>query len=113
MLVRIRALGTLLVGKRNGTTTLENSLTASCKVKHIITMRLSDSTPRCLSNRNENMCPHKDLRMYSYRRSKSCSKETYAGVLVVAQWLMNPTRNHEDAGLIPALAQWVKDLVLP
>ena len=30
----------------------------------------------------------------------------------MAQWLMNPTRNHE-AGLIPALAQWVNDLALP
>ena len=25
----------------------------------------------------------------------------------------NPTRNHEVVGLIPGLAQWVKDLVLP
>ena len=38
----------------------------------------------------------------------------YFGVPVVAQWLTNPTRNHEVAGLIPGLAQWViKDLALP
>ena len=35
------------------------------------------------------------------------------GVPVVAQWITNPTRNHEVLGLIPALAQWVKDPVLP
>ena len=31
----------------------------------------------------------------------------------MAQWLANPTRNHEVVGSIPGLAQRVKDLVLP
>ena len=30
----------------------------------------------------------------------------------MAWWLTNPTRNHVVAGLIPVLAQWVKNLVL-
>ena len=37
---------------------------------------------------------------------------TKKSVSVMAQWLMNPTRNHEVSGSIPGLAWWVKDLAL-
>ena len=43
----------------------------------------------------------------------SVIKMNKRGVPVVAQWLTNPTRNHEVAGSVPALAQWVNDPALP
>ena len=39
-------------------------------------------------------------------------EKSLSGVPVVVQWLTNPTRNHEVAGSIPALAQQVNDLAL-
>ena len=46
-------------------------------------------------------------------RKHQPEKKTERGVPVVAQWLTNPTKNYEVAGLIPGLAQWVEDTVLP
>ena len=54
-------------------------------------------------------------RKYFYNEDviESTLKTTNRGVPVVAQWLMNQTRNHEVASSIPGLAEWVKDLALP
>ena len=46
-----------------------------------------------------------------YATGAALKKKAKKGVSVVAQWLTNPTRNHEVVGLVPGLAQWVKDPV--
>ena len=47
------------------------------------------------------------------RQKKQKTKNKKTGVPVVAQWLTNPTRNHEVAGSVPALVQWVNNPALP
>ena len=50
--------------------------------------------------------------LFSGFRYQRVTKKNFLRVPVVAQWLTNLTRNHEVAGLIVGLDQWVKDPVL-
>ena len=52
------------------------------------------------------------LHSYTLQSCVSLFKKKF-GVPVVAQQVKNPTSFHKDAGSIPGLTQWVKDLVLP
>ena len=60
---------------------------------------------------NKGNLPNKELN--GNFKTHTHTKKTPPGVPIVAQGLMNPTSIHEESGLIPDLAQWVKDLVLP
>ena len=45
--------------------------------------------------------------------SSWADEDSSLGVPIVAQQVKNLTSIHQDAGLIPGLTQWIKDLALP
>ena len=71
----------------------------------VLSLQRLGGTFLCCKRSQKNLC--------SYGILVSESKRVLLGVPVVAQWLTNPTSIHQDAGLIPSLAQWVKDPVVP
>ena len=58
-------------------------------------------------------CPFLQFITPELREGKNHFRKAVIGVPDLAQWLSNPTKNHEVEGSVPGLAQWVNDPVLP
>ena len=55
--------------------------------------------------------PYAVLLQFTFLFNSILPLKSFSGVPVMAQWLTNPTSNHENAGLIPGFPQWLRDLV--
>ena len=70
----------------------------------------------CCPKKTKKKEKKKKKKLFSmYEKSSGAQVKNAAsiGVHFVAQWLTNPTRNHEVVSSIPGLAQWIKDPALP
>ena len=95
---------------------LEHSLTPYTKrnSKWIKDLDIRPDTIKLLEeNTGQTLSDINDSNIFSDPPLRVMTIRTKIGVPVVVQWLTNPTRNHEVAGSVPALAQWIKDPVLP
>ena len=84
-----------------GKTTQEACVIVSSSYEYDNTLLSRNSSSLCILSRS----------VYKMNQ-KMCTRIFIAGVPVVAPWLTNPTKNHEVAGSIPALAQWVNNPAL-
>ena len=82
------------MGMQNGTATFEDSLVFSHKIKHILTIWLSDHGPWHLPKGLQNVGPHKNKEYYIHK------KQCY--------WAIKRTNNCYMDGFQKHYAKWIK-----
>ena len=78
----------LLVGKQNGTATLEDTLAVSYKTKHTLNIRSSSHAPWYLPKGVENLSPHKNLHTDVYSSFiPNCQTWKQPRCLSLGEWI--------------------------
>ena len=73
----------LLIGKQNGMTTLEDSLTVSYKTK-----QSSNYVPWCLPKWNEHICLHKNLHKDIYSSCANIARTLEETKMYLSRWMV-------------------------
>ena len=87
-----RSSQSLLVGIRNRTVSLEDSVTVSYKIKHILSTQTSNCTPWYVCKWVENLCPHRNPHTNVY----------IATLFIIARTWKQPR--------CPSVGEWINSL---
>lgn len=101
----------LLVGIQNGTATLEDSLAAAYKTKHILAITSGNHAAWNLSKGDENLHSHSNLHIDFFSSFIHNCQNLEATKISFRRWMDKQTSVHPDNGIL--LSTWRKWVIKP